>query len=82
MATYMAVNEHARVEDESLSEPMSFRHLQSRRVMLEAFMRADGLDSLTPILREAIDFYIAERLRRGKVGVRSDAPMARSAVTR
>lgn len=66
----MRVNEHARAETEPLSEPISFRHFQTRREILEAFMRADGLDSLTPILREAVDFYIAERLRGGKAAVR------------
>lgn len=60
----MSVNEAAR--DEPLSEPMSFRHLQSRREILEAFMRSDGLDSLTPILRDAVDGYIAERLRKSR----------------
>lgn len=67
----MNVNPCARVKPEPLSEPMAFRHLQSRRSMLEAFMRADGLDSLTPVLREAVDFYIAERLRSGRAAVRT-----------
>lgn len=38
--------------------------------MLETFMRADGHETLTPILREAVDFYAAERIRRGRDAVR------------
>lgn len=66
----MSVNTDAREKGQMLSEPMSFRHFEERRDMLEAFARADGYDSLTPILREAVDLYIVERLRRGKEGVR------------
>lgn len=71
----MAVNGTA-TRKESLSDPMSFRHWQTRRDMLEAFMRADGFNSLTPILREACDFYIAERIRRGPDAVRAQAASA------
>jgi hypothetical protein len=76
----MAVNQRARVvkepPQEPLSEPMSFRHLQSRREMLETFMRADGHETLTPVLREAVDFYTAERIRRGRDAVRVTSAVA------
>lgn len=65
----MRVNKSAR-DSAPLSRPMSFRHLQSRREILEAFMREDGHDSLTPILREAADLYVYSRLRHGRDAVR------------
>ncbi len=51
---------------EPLSKPISFRLVRTRAEMLEAFRRADGLPNLTPILREAVDVYIDERLRRSR----------------
>jgi hypothetical protein len=56
--------------------PLNFRHRQSRKLMLEAFMAEDGHTELTPILRDAVDFYTATRLRHGKDAVRMDEPAA------
>lgn len=71
----MPVNESARVEkEESLSDPIAFRVRQSHREMLEAFMKADGHETLTPILREVCGFYIYSRLRGGREAVRVEAP--------
>ena len=58
---------------------LSFRHFASRKKMLEAFMLEDGHRELTPVLREAVDFYTAERLRRGKDAVRVDVPAVKVA---
>lgn len=69
----MSVNSTARDMREPLSKPMAFRHLRSRREILETFMRADGYDDLTPVLREAVDFYITERIRGGRQAVRVDS---------
>lgn len=71
----MSVNENARQEREGpLSEPIAFRLLQSRREILEAFKRDDGYETLTPLLREAVNFYIVERIRGGRDAVRCDTP--------
>lgn len=51
------------------ADPVSFQMGLTRRVLLEAFAASDGFDSIVPVLREAVDFYIAERLRRGREGV-------------
>lgn len=63
----MNVNDTARPTKEPLSKPMAFRHLRSRREMLETFQRADGHATLTPILQEAVDVYIAHRIRQSRV---------------
>jgi hypothetical protein len=71
----MPVNESARVEkEESLSEPIAFRVRQSHRDMLDAFMKEDGHETLTPLLREICGFYIYSRLRGGRKAVRVDSP--------
>lgn len=59
----MPVHAYAR---EGLSKPIAFRLPRTRLEMLEAFRRADELPNLTPILREAVDIYIDERLRRSR----------------
>jgi hypothetical protein len=53
--------------------PLNFRHRESRKMILEAFRREDGHGELTPVLREAVDFYIAERMKRGRSAVRVEA---------
>lgn len=61
------------------SSQLSFRHSLSRRKILEAFAYEDGHVTmrgepvLTPVLREAVDFYTAERLKRGREAVRTAA---------
>jgi hypothetical protein len=52
--------------------PLNFRHLESVKLKLEAFRKEDGALELTPILREAVDFYIAVRNRRGREAVRAE----------
>ncbi|HET7322686.1 MAG TPA: hypothetical protein VFI96_09345 [Longimicrobiaceae bacterium] len=51
--------------------PVTLQVNPSRRILLEVFAAADGHDSLDSVLREAVDFYIAERIRRGREGVRT-----------
>lgn len=60
----MSVNASATPRREQLSSPISFRHLRSRVEILDAFRRADGHETMTPILREAVDMYIDTRLRQ------------------
>lgn len=63
----MAANRKSSKGDDTT---VAFRYPLSRRKMLESFAIADGHRTeaggavLTPILREAVDAYIAERLRR------------------
>jgi hypothetical protein len=54
--------------------PLNFRHRQSRKKMLEAFAAEDGYKELTLLLRDAVDFYTAQRMRFGKDAVRLDLP--------
>lgn len=62
----MSANKKSSNVDETT---VAFRYPLSRKKMLESFAVADGHRTetgravLTPILRKAVDFYIAERLR-------------------
>jgi hypothetical protein len=74
----MSVNRDASQEaEEPLSEPISFRVQDSRLEILKAFARTDGLvdsrgkENLTPLLREVVNFYIAERIAHGREAVRA-----------
>jgi hypothetical protein len=51
---------------------LSFRSTKSKKAMLQAFMHEDGHTDLSPVLRDAIDYYLAERLRGGKDAVKLD----------
>lgn len=42
---------------------ISFKHRESRRLMLEAIQREKGHEDLSETLREAIDIYIDAHLR-------------------
>ena len=43
---------------------MAFRHLLSRRTMLEAIQQEKGHADLSDTLREAVDEYIERHIRR------------------
>jgi hypothetical protein len=80
-AGYMTINRKSRSRRETV---VAFRYPLSGRKILESFAAADGHVTeaggvvLTPILRDAVDFYTAERLRGGKDAVRLDSPSAKA----
>lgn len=59
---------------------LTFRHRQSVKDMLDAIRKARGEDDLSPVLRDAVDQYIAAFLAsRGKVQAPEAGRIARAA---
>jgi hypothetical protein len=44
--------------------PMAFRHLESRRLMLEVIQKREGHGDLSQTIRDAVDEYIDRHLLR------------------
>lgn len=60
------MNANGRTRERAKHTTMAFRHLISRRRMLEAIQAEKGHGDLSETLREAVDTYIDNYLREPK----------------
>lgn len=56
---------------EKKTESVSYRCTTGQKEILEAWRVSDGLDNLAPMLEDAVNLYIATRVRYGKAAVQT-----------